>query len=459
MPALVARYRRRGWLARAGSAQSRPHPKSHAARSEATRVANHGRNQCPRPHVLGIVFPGFHRDAINDRLWGEGYTEWWRVQNATPVFPGHVQPRVPLHAHYYDLSERRELGRMADQAHTSGIDSLLMYEYWFRGERFLRGPLDTLLASPSIKTSFALCYADIALIKKHVGVDYSNSSSKMMGDVLVPRVHTPADDAAHARWLGHHVFSDPRYLRIGGRPVYALFRHDWRAADKTAAETTLREAVHVPTLRGELRRCCDEDLYIIEYVDVQAGAHYAELSQARGLGADAILAWGTPFQLMHATMKRGRPIGRAYIAGGTEVADYKDYAGVYVELLAQMMSPAVLQKYDVVPCVMPGWDNTPRYPSGGSVLANSTPGRFGALMSAALRLHCSARSAARAPPGDASAKTGGALASPGFVSVNALNEWGEGCYLEPDHEHHYGYYRALHDALQEVGRSSFMPMG
>ena len=41
---------------------------------------------------------------------------------------------------------------MADQAHTSGIDSLLMYEYWFRGERFLRGPLDTLLASPSLIT-------------------------------------------------------------------------------------------------------------------------------------------------------------------------------------------------------------------------------------------------------------------------------------------------------------------
>ena len=379
--------------------------------------------------MLGIVFPGFHRDAINDHLWGDGYTEWWRVRNATSLFPGHIQPHVPLHGHHYDLSQRRELAKLAKRAHLAGIDSLLMYEYWFGGERFLRGPLDTLLKSPSIKTSFALCYADIALIRKHIG----GAATAKLGQVLVPRTHNETDDAAHARWLGHNVFSDPRYLRIDGKPVYALFRSDWRRT--AAARQTRHEAVHVPTLRRELRRCCNESIYVIEYVAAHAIAHYAKLSREWKLDADAILAWATPFQLMQPAMKRGLPSGAAFHAHGTDVANYEDYASIYIEELFWMMAPEVLNNYDVVPCVLPGWDNTPRHPhGGGTVLANSTPGRFGALMRAALRTHCARRHGLRA--------------TPGFVSINALNEWGEGCYMEPDEEHQGEYYRALHEALQ-----------
>jgi len=28
------------------------------------------------PRVLAIVFPQFHRDDLNDRLWGAGFTDW-----------------------------------------------------------------------------------------------------------------------------------------------------------------------------------------------------------------------------------------------------------------------------------------------------------------------------------------------------------------------------------------------
>ena len=65
----------------------------------------------PAAKRAGHRLPRIHRDAINDHLWGDGYTEWWRVRNATSLFPGHIQPHVPLHGHHYDLSQRRELAK------------------------------------------------------------------------------------------------------------------------------------------------------------------------------------------------------------------------------------------------------------------------------------------------------------------------------------------------------------
>jgi hypothetical protein len=31
------------------------------------------------PQILAIYFPQFHRDPLNDRLWGQGFTDWSRT--------------------------------------------------------------------------------------------------------------------------------------------------------------------------------------------------------------------------------------------------------------------------------------------------------------------------------------------------------------------------------------------
>ena len=229
------------------------------------------------PHVLGIVFPGFHKDPINDKEWGENYTEWWRVNPAPKLFEAQQQPHLPLED--YDLSEERTLAHMASEAHSHGVDSLLFYHYWFpNGTRFLHRPVDMLLGTPSIKTSFALAWADYALTQKAMGFNIPGAAADMSpsGDTFLPNTpksfegirwplsplparftgavphssHTVrhpfrTDDRAHALWLATVPFADPRYLRVNGKPLFAVFSDQFPTRLEFLSE-----------LRAVAKECC-----------------------------------------------------------------------------------------------------------------------------------------------------------------------------------------------------------
>jgi hypothetical protein len=74
-----------------------------------------------------------------------------------------------------------------------------------------------------------------------------------------------------------------------------------------------------------------------------------------------------------------------------------------------------LPEYPFFRGVMTGWDNTPRLPRNGNVFVNAHPANYERWLSAIV-------AQTRAKP----------LAEERFVFVNAWNEWAEGAYLEPD---------------------------
>ena len=77
------------------------------------------------------------------------------------------------------------------------------------------------------------------------------------------------------------------------------------------------------------------------------------------------------------------------------------------------------------PCIMVGWDNTPRRGADAIVLTDSTPERFEAGLREVVNSVADRSFEER------------------LVFVNAWNEWAEGNHLEPDARHGLAYLEAV----------------
>ena len=110
--------------------------------------------------TIALYLPQFHSIKENDKWWGRGFTEWYNVRKAKPLYCGHHQPRIPgdnLHyLGYYDLSDVESIKKQINLAKAHGIYGFGIYYYWFSGKRLLEKPLDIILKNITIEFKFIL---------------------------------------------------------------------------------------------------------------------------------------------------------------------------------------------------------------------------------------------------------------------------------------------------------------
>ncbi len=166
-----------------------------------------------RARVIPFYLPQFHPFAENDLWWGEGFTEWSNVASAQPVYRGHRQPFLPSALGFYDLMSPKTRPAQYAEASRVGIEGFMYYYYWFAGRRIMDGPLEALHASDD-PHPFCLMWAN---------ENWNRRWDGSADDVLIGQDydHVPTErlieDVAH-------LLTDPRYIRIDGRPVLAVYR-------------------------------------------------------------------------------------------------------------------------------------------------------------------------------------------------------------------------------------------
>jgi lipopolysaccharide biosynthesis protein len=357
--------------------------------------------------VAAFYLPQFHPIPENDAWWGRGFTEWRNVAKARPVFPGQHQPHLPADLGFYDLRvpEVREL--QAELARAHGIGAFCYYHYWFGGRRLLERPFDEVLASGRPDLPFLLCWANENWTRVWDGSER---------EVLMPQRYSDEDDVAHFRWLAT-AFEDPRYLRVGGRPVFLVYRASQLPDPRRTVETWRREA----------RRLGVEDPYLcrVEGFGTERAAPPGEW------GFDAGVGFVPEFGTLGRPLRRTLP-WRLLRKAGLTSNGYRDNSVFDYDAVVAEMLRRPLPDYPRLPCVTVSWDNSARRKTDAVVYRDATPEKYEEW----LRVEAS-RLLERTD-------------LPPLLFVNAWNEWAEGSHLEPDDRWGLGYLAATKRALDTV---------
>lgn len=363
--------------------------------------------------VVAFYLPQYHPTKENNEWYGKGFTEWTNVGKSKPLFNGHYQPKVPADLGYYDIRLTEVRKQQAEMAREAGITAFCYYHYWFgNGKMLLHEPIEWMLESGQPDMPFCLCWAN------HKWYNKTWNAAK---SVLDKKELIGIDYGDEADWQLHFesllpAFRSERYYKIDGRLVFVLYRiqdipnvEDFkRVWNEQALKYGLPEFYFInyiddiAKLNDPIQNSCEKKIVMLKAnIDSVGGSVFVrKLSRF----AKVFLS-----QLLH------RPLG---------VYRYSS--------IRKKLSDALFVDEQVIPTLLPNWDNTPRRAEGAMVLQEATPEQF--------YLHCKETfSYVRGKQNK-------------VVFLKSWNEWGEGNYMEPCIKYGHGYIQALRRALDETNR-------
>jgi len=352
-----------------------------------------------KPRILAAYLPQFHPIPENDIWWGKGFTEWTNVGKAQSLFKGHYQPRVPADLGYYDLRIPEVREAQAALARESGIEGFCYWHYWFgNGKRLLEMPFNEVLNSGKPDFPFCLAWAN----SSWQGIDHGVHGRK----VLIKQEYPGTNDYESHFHEILPALKDPRYITVDDKPFLMIFTPGELPDAREFIDLWQNLAVK-NGLKG---------IYFVGQT-----IHVENIPIYLGMGFDSI-----NIVRLRDPLKQGRSIFLKFKRRAlNELLLYN-----YGKAIQYFSGPEDYQE-NVIPSIIPNWDNTPRTGDKGYVLHDSTPEAFKKHVKTVLD------SVANKP------------AQKKLVYLKSWNEWAEGNYIEPDRKFGRGYLDALKECLTQ----------
>lgn len=350
--------------------------------------------------MVPFYLPQFHAIPENDAWWGKGFTEWTNVTAALPVFVGHNQPKLAGELGFYDLRLDEVRAAQLQLASEHAVEGFMYYYYWFAGQRLMSMPIEKLLAS-DIQKPFCIMWANENWTRRWDG---------RTEDILMAQAY---DEVPAEEFIDDvlEFLADSRYVRVGGKPVLAVYRLGQLPDPARTIEHW----------RARAREAGVGEIFLLS-VDVA--------QEFDGIGLEAELDIdGTMGFPPHNIPVRPGPAAALRLSNRFRgnLMSYADFVGDALAVQGRKGT----RHY---PGVMVGFDNTARRQWTSDVWWGSNPYTFHRWL-----LHSALRLVDR--PYDER-----------LLFINAWNEWAEAAVLEPSARHGRSYLQAVRDVAFAIPR-------
>lgn len=343
---------------------------------------------------IAFYLPQFHPVTENSEWWGPGFTEWTNVARAKPNYVGHYQPHVPRDLGFYDLRILDNMRAQIELAKLYGVHGFCFYYYWFDGRRILELPLDNYLES-DIDFPFCVCWAN---------ENWTRTWDGLEKDVLLAQVHGEEQDRRFIQDL-LPLLKDHRAIRVDGKPLLLVYRADLFPHAR-ATTNHWREIARQSGLEG------------LHLVAVQ----FYGITDPRVYGFDAAVE----FPPHTFAGSENRYTGDIHITNPEFTGGLIDYRKVIAQSVGR-----TTPDYRWYRGIVPSWDNTARRQNSSHTIVSASPELYRYWLRYLVeytKKHNSSEDQ--------------------LLFINAWNEWGEGCHLEPDLKYGHAYLEATYEGLR-----------
>jgi len=372
---------------------------------------------------------------INDRLWGEGFTDWDSLKKSPDKNRlGFGIPR-PTELGYYDYTDTEPRQKQGELAKLYDLDGFVFHHYWFYDSEHpgpnLHKPLDAMLKDGHPNVPFALHWCASKWVNTwngNIRPDFKYAEPGVLQKQYFPNNETDPLITIHYRWL-RSFFHHPNYIKVDGKPLFMLYAKKpgsfvvlkrLRELAKADGFPGLYLAVGLTMPHGHLHPIANQDDYDpkpqkwtgITKKHFDRPVAYPNPSKWNQNRSMAIPEWCTNQKggLKHNIEKRV-----AEIAG-----------------------------------IITSFDNTPRRNYEEAVLWSADPPDI-VVQNFEKTLHAAIYYEACCFPDEQEtrAKTK-RIDDDRFIVINAMNEWAEGMVLEPSDVYGRKFLQAIRDAKQSV---------
>jgi hypothetical protein len=327
-----------------------------------------------KTNIFAYFLPQFYPTPENDEFWGEGFTDWVTTRNAKSLFKGHCEPYKPLDLGYYDLSKRDEASKVINFSKEAGLDGLVYWHYWFgNGFKTLEKVPELHLSEKNINQNFFFAWSN---------ADWTKSWQGDNDTLIFKQTYSEESAINHFNYL-RQFFCDSRYLRQNNNFLFQVnhgLNNNVLKHMKILDDLCFKDfgnRIHFILPLDKLKIKLDSFIYSLS--SFPPGEIYSGLFKYR------IQRVFQEFKILK------RPV----------IISQKSYLKSFSKFLRKNPS--------LIPCILSGWDNTPRYNERGVVIQGNIEdlieGQINEIKKSKINHD--------------------------FILVKAFNEWAEGNILEP----------------------------